>query len=157
YVLGAVTHGFELGGEEPSSVGEMRDALVALGYDRHSIAFDWAARSNLPKPGQATGSGDDLGQEILREAECIGAGPNDVIDVHLIGHSPGSIVISQAATYLDPARPNQLPQLRRSFVKMTMLDPHPANDRPLFSDPLFDSAALDPPPVPDEVRATARA
>ena len=61
-------------------------------------------------------------------------GPNDVVDVQFIGHSRGSVVISQALMDLSDTNPDttfdiaNVPRsLSAGFDMMTMLDPHPAN------------------------------
>jgi hypothetical protein len=57
--------------------------------------------------------------------------PNDVVDVHLIGHSRGTVVISQASLRLS-ANPGPT-AVRLGFLKMTILDPHPARNRGTLS------------------------
>jgi hypothetical protein len=59
----------------------------------------------------------------------------DVIDVHFIGHSRGSVVISQALMDLNdsnvgaPQNNIDAPRwIKTGFMMMTMLDPHPANN-----------------------------
>jgi hypothetical protein len=64
-------------------------------------------------------------------------GPNDVVDVHFIGHSRGSVVISQALLDLQKRPLLPLP-LKAGYMIMTMLDPHPANN--LWG--LYDTAAV---------------
>ena len=49
--------------------------------------------------------------------------PKDVIDVHLIGHSRGGSVISQAIGLLQDNA-----EVTRGTLRMTMLDPHPASN-----------------------------
>ena len=66
--------------------------------------------------------------ELIRQtADTIATLPNDVVDLHLIGHSRGAVVISQAALSLN-ANPGPR-ELQLGYLKMTLLDPHPARNR----------------------------
>jgi pimeloyl-ACP methyl ester carboxylesterase len=128
--LGVVTHGVELDGMFPPWVTAMSAALEAKGY-ADTIAFDWAAASRIPVPGLATVYGIRMAEEIRQTADALGTLPNDVIDVHLIGHSRGAVVVSQALLALN-AVPGP-PELQLGYTKVTLLDPHPARNRaPLF-------------------------
>src|SRR4051794_20594408 len=56
-------------------------------------------------------------------------GPGDGIDLHLIGHSRGSVVVSQAAIALQELdQGGSLPQLTAGRLRLTFLDPHPAHN-----------------------------
>ena len=59
-------------------------------------------------------------------------GPNDVVALHMIGHSRGSAVISQAALDLQAyvAQHAAWSPLLAGPWKMTFLDPHPAHNVP---------------------------
>jgi hypothetical protein len=129
WVVGAVAHGFEPSNQPPTWVAKMVSALTAAGYDS-AIPFDWAIESHTLAPGQAVGAGHLLVQEI-NAAVALSIEPKfasgDVIDVHLIGHSRGAVVISQAFADLSQG---QEPDLTAGFWKSTMLDPHPASNFP---------------------------
>jgi hypothetical protein len=128
--LGVVTHGVEPDGMFPAWVPAMTAALEAKGY-AETIAFDWAAASRLPVPGIPTLYGARMAEQIRQTAAAIATLPNDVVDLNLIGHSRGAVVISQAALFLNA---NPGPRgLQLGYTKMTLLDPHPARNRaPLF-------------------------
>src|SRR5262249_21641263 len=100
--------------------------LSQLGYDGTTY-LDWAADSRKPEPGLAILAGLNLASKIESTAESLvalqGLNSNDVIDLHLIGHSRGTVVISQALLDLQGS---SVSQLAGGYVKMTMLDPHPA-------------------------------
>jgi hypothetical protein len=98
----------------------MARALRAEGYDE-VIPFNWVSRSNTP--GSAVAEGRRLARVILDAAGRFP--PEAPVDLHLIGHSEGAVIISQALRRLGPA-----PTLGAGlgFVKLTLLDPHPASN-----------------------------
>src|SRR5262249_53322482 len=53
--------------------------------------------------------------------------PNDVVDLHLIGHSRGAVVVTTTAGLLDW----NAPPLAGGYLKLTLLDPHPARTSPV--------------------------
>ena len=57
--------------------------------------------------------------------ELVSNHKGDVVDVHFIGHSRGTVVVDQAALDLNGTTD---PALRGGYIKMTLLDPHPANN-----------------------------
>jgi N-acetylneuraminic acid mutarotase len=129
YVIGAVVPGFAPfawgGTPTPDTwVQTMADSLMADGY-YSAIAFAWAS-------GKWDGSALDqaatnLYQEIFIAAQGIpNLETNDVIDIHLIGHSRGAVVIGRTMAQLIASPPND--QLSHGFMEMTLLDPHPANN-----------------------------
>ena len=67
--------------------------------------------------------------------------PGDVIDLHLIGHSRGAVVITQAALDLQALEQTgafpRLSQLGAGYLKMTFLDPHPATNVSPVGNPLI--------------------
>jgi pimeloyl-ACP methyl ester carboxylesterase len=128
--LGVVTHGVEPDGMMPPWVTAMATALEAKGY-AETIAFDWAAASRLPVPGITTVYGLRLAEQIRLTADALGTLPTDVVDVHLIGHSRGAVVVSQALLSLNAAPGPR--ELQLGYTQVTLLDPHPARNRaPLF-------------------------
>lgn len=127
-LLGVVTNGFQLLEGYPSWVDDMATSLQRVGYDE-VLPFDWAALSN--NPGGTIPAGSILAyavqnrvQQLVSEPHFM---PNDVVDVHFIGHSLGSVVISRALQELQFSADTPEP-LRAGWVKMTMLDPHPAHN-----------------------------
>jgi hypothetical protein len=124
--LGVVTHGVQPDGTFPAWVPAMAAALEAKGY-ADAIPFDWAAASLLPVPGIPTLYGAWMAEQIRRTADALGTLPNDVVDVHLIGHSRGAVVVSQALISLNAAPGPR--ELRLGYTKVTLLDPHPARNR----------------------------
>jgi hypothetical protein len=130
YVIGGVTHGLVTGGLPPW-VTRTAVALRADGYDR-TVAFDWSSASALPLPGQAAAAGRRMAAEVVAAARSLPA--DAIIDLHLIGHSRGAVVISQAALALEAMVPpatgtGTAPRgLAAGFTKLTFLDPHPAHN-----------------------------
>ena len=61
-----------------------------------------------------------------READQLAAQhPGDVVDINFIGHSRGTVVVSQVLQDLSGARAIRP---RGGYMQMTLLDPHPANN-----------------------------
>ena len=130
YVIGAVTHGFQPCGTLhalPEWVNDIAQGLRDAGYD-FAGGFDWTAFSNLPVPRQAIHGGESLALGLIDTAHSLNLPAGSVLDVHLIGHSRGAIVIGEALnTLLEHT--SELPEaLERGYMKMTMLDPHPARN-----------------------------
>ncbi len=129
--IGLVTHGFDSSDKAPAWVGQMAASLRSLGYDK-VIAFSWAKASHTLRAGEAVISGILAAHEIEKYIKGTrGPGqPNvprdDVVDLQLIGHSRGSVVITQAMKTLqrDLAA---IPQAKGGFWELTYLDPHPAH------------------------------
>jgi hypothetical protein len=143
YVLGVVTHGLipSIGGislpfTDPSKWMEpMNGSLLADGYD-DVIPFYWISQSATSQPGEAIAAGNLLYQQIISVARQLVTKPDpltsngqplagSVVDLHLIGHSRGSVVISQA---MQDLQGTTIPELEGGYKRMTMLDPHPASN-----------------------------
>lgn len=124
--LAVITHGFETTGRLPAWLDDMAAGLRREGFAR-VLEFNWAASSRLPLPGMATLAGWRMAQQVRLAADALGTRPNDVVDVQFIGHSRGSVVISQALLNLQRFPGPR--ELRLGFFEMTMLDPHPAMNR----------------------------
>ena len=129
HVIGVVTHGYNRAlTPTPAWLRRIADTLVDdQGYDA-SIRFDWARLSNNRQPGRAELAGQELAFDVIDLVNTFASGlpPNDVIDLHMIGHSRGSVVISQALGVLEVVGVQTA--LERGYFKMTMLDPHPAHN-----------------------------
>ncbi|HKB39715.1 MAG TPA: alpha/beta fold hydrolase [Gemmataceae bacterium] len=124
--LGVTVHGLALSGQKPAWIDQAGDLLERQGY-AGTIRFDWAQASRLPVPGQGVMAGLRLADLIRQQAAQLATQPNDVIDVHLIGHSRGNTVITTALFALQ-AQPG--PQaLALGFAKLTLLDPHVARNQ----------------------------
>jgi len=91
-----------------------------------ALIFNWVPESDAPDTGPnwnyVQAAGDAL-QSMLRDAKYVGGtGPADLVSgrvVHLVGHSRGACVMSEAARRLGAAGIN--------VDQVTMLDPHPVN------------------------------
>lgn len=131
WVVGAVTHGYTftfIGSPSPQTwVDTMANSLKTVDHYDAAVAYHWESTSVVAKPGQAVAAGGQMAQAVFNTAESLPVGPDDVVDVHFIGHSRGSVVISAALTKLDSLDAAFLP-LQAGFMKMTMLDPHPARN-----------------------------
>jgi hypothetical protein len=131
FVLGAISHGFLALGQitglpawEPQTAKDLQNID---GYNQ-VIQFDWTATSNIPKPGLAVAAGHALYSQIVSTADALVRNlghPGDVVDLHLIGHSRGAVVISQALGDLVGTTD---PVLAGGYKLMTVLDPHPGNN-----------------------------
>jgi hypothetical protein len=124
--MAVVTHGFEPTGKMPSWLDDMAAGLRREGFAQ-VIEFDWAASSRIPLPGLATLAGWRMAQQVRLKADALGTLPTDVVDVQFIGHSRGTVVISQALASLQVFPGPR--ELRLGYFQMTMLDPHPAHNR----------------------------
>ncbi len=125
HVVAAVTHGYQPDAKVPAWVGTLADSLIEVGYDE-AIAYDWALSSSLPTPGQVEVNAQSLADAIQEAASGLeGLSSDDVIDVHLIGHSRGGNLVAAASGLLDQSESSPLAD---GFVKVTMLDPHPARN-----------------------------
>jgi hypothetical protein len=98
----------------------MARTLREQGYDA-VIAFNWVSESS--KPGAAARQGVRMARMILDASQQFPAG--EPVDLHLIGHSEGAVVISQALKKLGPELP---PGLKSGYTTVTLLDPHAANN-----------------------------
>lgn len=123
WIVGAVTHGLELDGRFPSWVTSTATGLKADGYDA-AVAFDWAALSRLPLPGAIPLATQGITAQINQAIASLPIQPDDVVDVHLIGHSRGGGVVSFAAGELD----RSADPLAGGYLELTLLDPHPARN-----------------------------
>jgi hypothetical protein len=130
HVLGVIAHGLELDpllwllNQVPAWETQLAGALQSDGYQA-VIPFNWVFLSILPSPLALEMASNQLHQQVVTEADQLaGQHPGDVVDINFIGHSRGTVVISQVLQDLvgtsDPA-------LRGGYMQMTLLDPHPAN------------------------------
>ena len=126
--IAAVTHGF---GDVRSWVTDVATALKNEGFDK-TIPFHWVADSIAPVAGTETAVADGqvLANQIDAAAKQLPAGT--VIDLQLIAHSRGSVVIDQAMWDLvrmeNSGQHPELSGLKTGYTKMTFLDPHPATN-----------------------------
>ncbi len=162
WLVAAVTHGFSLGGPfaglnaallaltntgflpsaPPNWVDQMTGDLVDLAKYDYAIDVPWATDSiKGPNGGHYTQLWgynmalqlqNELPDDLPPEFDPM----KDVVDIHFIGHSRGSVVISQALMDINNSNVGA-PQynlgnaprwLTAGFELMTMLDPHPANN-----------------------------
>ena len=129
--IGLVTHGFDSSDKAPAWIDQMAASLESLGYNK-VIPFSWAKASHTLRAGEAVISGINAAHQIekyIRGNNGHGqpdVPQDDVIDLQLIGHSRGSVVITQAMKTLqhDLAK---IPQAKGGFWELTYLDPHPAH------------------------------
>jgi hypothetical protein len=105
----------------------MADQLMADGYNG-VVKFHWEKTSNVANPALILAAGRRMANAVIAKAKSLNLGKNDVVDVHFIGHSRGSVVISQALINIQNT-PNLFAPLKAGYMIMTMLDPHPANNQ----------------------------
>jgi hypothetical protein len=125
YTIGVITHG----GLQPKSwtrtgppwEHNMAKQLRAQGYDA-VIPVNWVGVSGIA--GSASKVAPRVVPMIVDAAAQFPAG--SPVDLHLIGHSEGTVVNSLIVKDLNaqgwPAN------LQAGYLKVTMLDPHPANN-----------------------------
>jgi hypothetical protein len=127
YVIGLVSHGFEAptgNNATPEWVTTMAATLQAEGYDT-AIPFNWMATAGLPEPGQATAAGARAAQQVIQAIQA--QVPADAVaDIHLIGHSRGSVVITTAMQAIQDSLAT-IPQAAGGYWRLTYLDPHPSH------------------------------
>lgn len=127
YVVALVSHGFEPptgDNQTPAWETQMAGSLTQAGYDA-VIPFNWMAEAGLPQPGLAVAAGVRAGNALVQAIQTtVPAG--SVADVHVIGHSRGSVVITQALATLQSGLAT-VPQAAGGYWRMTYLDPHPAH------------------------------
>jgi len=131
FILGAVSHGYipaleDKGGATPTWELDMAQSLMQYSHYDYVIPFNWVKESRNKKSGEAEFAGAQLATQIAQytapyEAQHSG----NIVDLHLIGHSRGSVVISQAM--LDIVKLYSR-YIVGSYIRMTFLDPHPASN-----------------------------
>jgi hypothetical protein len=123
--LGVIAHGLSLFETRAAWVDDLGNLLEAKGYAA-TVRLDWVVRSRIPAPNLAILTGVELAQTVRAQAAALATQSNDVVDVHFIGHSRGTAVISVAllALQIDPGPP----ALALGFHKETLLDPHVARN-----------------------------
>jgi hypothetical protein len=143
YLLGVVTHGFEFGPQSmPQWVRDMAGSLALQGY-ASEIPFPWSPsgltyaqmfkalfspKSIHGDPGHVVEAARELAGKVQAAAEALAPNADqtgDVVDVHFIGHSRGASVIGEAIADLQNT---SVAALKGSFIRETMLDPHPAKN-----------------------------
>lgn len=139
FTLGVVVHGLHLPIPRislippsvkliPEWVGTLSSELTADGYSQ-VISANWVVQSVLPKAGQTQQEAKTLTWQILHSTVLQQAEESQgaVLDIHLIAYSRGASVVSQIAEDLEDN--SILPQqIRQGFLRMTLIDPHPANN-----------------------------
>lgn len=133
YALAVIVHGLTFYEGPPEWVDLIAASLTDRGYDL-VVPVDWAMRSRVIWPGVPQSVGAGLAHDLKAAVAELPARPQDRVDVHWIGHSRGTVVVSQAL--LAWGRDAQLPDsIKSGWMKVTYLDPHPAKNRnpPLIS------------------------
>ncbi len=137
YVVGAVTHGLQLDTTFPGWVPVMATSLEAAGYN-DAIAFDWSNTSALPVPGWAVAAGRRMAESVVAAVQALPA-DSGAVDVHLIGHSRGGVVIAEALrtleTLVSASVDPRVKLIGAGFAKLTFLDSHPAHNVHTVGDP----------------------
>jgi hypothetical protein len=140
FLLGAITHGYSITLFNYTSIDwmkRMRDAMLFKGYDS-VFTHDWYEASDDTKRNVTVNEGYKFAQKIIAEAKRLtfsatsinGYESNFLVDLHLIGHSRGAVVVTQAAIKLSN---NPYSKFLFDHKKLTLLDPHPANRSTLNS------------------------
>ncbi len=106
---------------------KMEQSLKSSGcYDTGTFAYNWRFDSIEQLPSLLTARARELYAEVARRAlDMSSRHEGDVVDVHFIGHSRGTVIISEA---LKEWKKQRDPALKGSYLRVTLLDPHPANN-----------------------------
>ncbi len=106
----------------------LESTLEAACYSPATFAFNWRHSSVQPVEGALKlHARERLFPRIGGTAAVLAmAHAGDVVDLHLIGHSRGAVMVSQA---LLAAAASPHVGFRGGYVIVTLLDPHPANNR----------------------------
>ncbi len=145
FVLGAVSHGYvppteDTDGQTPDWELEMAAALQKIDGYNYVIPFNWVLLSRTKQSDEAVFAGAMLANQVAAEVVSLEKQHSgDVVDYHFIGHSRGSVVISQAIADMIKLYPSFI---NGNYVNMTMLDPHPARNYPKPT--VYFSAARNP-------------
>jgi hypothetical protein len=131
HVLGVIVSGLELDpqllllNQVPAWETQMAAALQQSDGYEAVIPFNWVRLSILPFPQAIQLAAGQLYQQIVAESDQLASQhPGDVVDINFIGHSRGTLVISDVLQELNGTSD---PALRGGYMEMTLLDPHPAN------------------------------
>jgi hypothetical protein len=146
WMLGAIAHGFNPYAHmswdwvsnnlisvpkwETDMADKLKDKKSGDGYD-DVIAFDWVTASGTSKPNLAVNEGTDLADQIwkkINDLHRMNQHLGDVVDLHLIGHSRGTVVVDQALEQLQKFFPQSGAPYGGGYIVLTLLDPHPANN-----------------------------
>jgi hypothetical protein len=127
--VGAVMAGWLFGGEDVEPWQRtLESRLERSCYSPATFAFNWRHTSVEELGSLLTQKArDELYPRIAATAaELVRRHQGDVVDFHFIGHSRGAVMVSQAL--LAWSRSGDSAPLRGSYVIVTLLDPHPANN-----------------------------
>ncbi len=136
YTVGVVTHGYQIPLVQYASwIDDMADELlITNGYDTVET-FHWEVQSSLPTEGVTYAMSLNLLERVNNAVSHLRASKGIVtpVDVHLIGHSRGAIVVGLTA--------QQLSNPSIGDIKVTMLDPHPARAESEGSQPMYSATS----------------
>lgn len=131
HVLGVIAHGLELDpqlwvfNQVPTWETQMATALQQSDGYEAVIPFNWVRLSIVPFPQAIQQAVSQLYQQVVAESNQLASEhPGDVVDINFIGHSRGSVVVSEVLQDLNGTSD---PALRGGYMQLTLLDPHPAN------------------------------
>ncbi len=121
HVIGVVVHGLQTSGSgTPLWEAKLARALRDQGYEQ-VIPYTWSDESRTA--GSAAKQGPRVANIVRKLSEFYPE--TEPVDLHLIGHSEGAVVVSQALLALHRS---STPQLQAGYTKATFLDPHAANN-----------------------------
>jgi hypothetical protein len=133
WVIGVVVHGGNMFTTTiPSWATDMAFSLRGQNYDL-AYPFDWSSEVRQWRRGMTTVAATRLASDIVDLAQALPVELGDVVDLHMIGHSRGAVVVSEALDRLRTLA-GSIPLIDNGFIKMTMLDPHPARNTGSLSD-----------------------
>lgn len=123
YKLGAVAHGLQLFGEYAGWIEGMATKLRSNNDYVDAITYHWESESHALAANMTYWASSEMASQVdAAIAKAVNEqGIITPIDVHLIGHSRGAIVVGLVA--------EQLKATGIGDIEVTMLDPHPARNQ----------------------------
>jgi hypothetical protein len=129
-VLGAPSGNVRL---QPWETDMAASLKTSDGYD-DAIPFDWTDFSGEASPSGALSAENKMVAQIVAWTTAHKAHAGDVVDLHFIAHSRGTVIVTQVIGLLSGAVTRQSavlgadPKFGGGYVEVTLLDPHPANN-----------------------------
>ncbi len=142
WMLGVISHGYEIRAAPWDKVGlgiaqdftipqwesQMANSLKI--FDRYDdvIPFDWMHTCAIPESGYVDKESERLESLVSQWISEHQQHTGDVVDLHLIGHGRGAVIVSKVLTQMSKRSMEQPSHFGGSYIQVTLLDPHPSNN-----------------------------